>query len=257
MSEIKAFYYNKQLRSYILQFMSIFADMNVEVGKNATKDKRLITVPIANASKDRVVASIKGEHTQNKLLRLPMMSAYLTGIEQAPELRKGVGQTRRNAYLPTGQLFPDDINVVHQRMPVPYMANFELGIFASNEDQHYQILEQILSIYDPILQIQTSDEIFDWTRITQVELTGITFDENQPSTNARRIIQTTLNFQTHVYIGIPADVRQNFVKDIYLRVGAVSQASQSSEDIIAELDSQGLDYNLILSLDDVDLTQSS
>lgn len=257
MAALREYYYNHQLRNYLIQFMALFAGLRVEVGKTEDKEPRLVKVPIMSASKDRVVAAIKGENTQNKPIRLPTMSAYVNNFDLAPELRHGVGGKRRNTFMPSGGLFPDDIKVVEQRMPVPYRASFELGIWASNQDQHYQLLEQILMLFDPILQIQTTDEPFDWTKITTVELVGVRLDENVPHGSDRRMIKTFLDFVAPVYLSVPADVHQRYVKDIYLRIGAVQTASVTSEDIIADLDAQGIEYDLVFTLDDIDIGEDN
>jgi len=254
-SVLDNYHYDAQLRKYIVQFAAIFAGIQVKVGKRDDVEPHLIHVPIKNASMDRVVGHIKSENTQNKPIRLPIMSFQLVNVDQAPELRKGVGVKRRSSHMPTGGLFPDDITVVEQRQPVPYRAVFELAVWASNQDQHYQIMEQILTLFDPLLQIQTSDEIFDWTKLTSVELTDIRFDENMPQASDRRIIQTRLGFVVPVYLSIPAKVHSNYVKDIYLRIGAVGSDTQTSYDIIADLDSQGETYNKVFSLDDIDITE--
>lgn len=254
MSELKTFYYDDQIRRYIAQFMAIFAGMKVEVGKTGDlPEHRLINVPIAYGHKDRVVAHIKSDNTQNSPLRLPAFGAFLTSIELDPSLRKGVNQKRRNTYLPTGGMFPDDIEVVHQIMPVPYRCNMELAIFTSNIDQMHQIMEQIMMLFDPILQIQTSDDVFDWTKLTTVEMVGMRYDDNYPQGPDRRMTQTTIDFSFPMYISAPADVKKDYVKDIYLRIGAVGTDSNSSQEIIADLDSQGIEYKLIFSLDDIDL----
>lgn len=249
----KDFFYDRQLKSYVLQFMAIFADMYVQFGKSETADERLVRVPIVYGSQDRVVAAIVSENTQNKPIRLPAMSAYMTGLTMSPELRKGVGMERRKTNLPTGGIFPDDIDVVHQRQPVPYKATFDLTLWASNTDQHFQILEQILMLFDPTLQIQTSDDVFDWTQITTVELNDIRYEENNPPGVDRRIIQTTLSFTCNVYISAPADVRKDFIKHVLVRVGVVSNMNQSNYDIIAELDQLGFEYQEVFSLDNVDI----
>lgn len=257
MSALQQHYYNKQLRRYITQFMAVFGGMEVQVGWNENKEPRLISIPIASASKDRVVAWIKGEQTQNKQIRLPMFSVQLVGLRLAPEMRKGVGLTRRNTVFPVGGLFPDDIQVVQQRMPVPYVAQFQLGIWSSNQDQHYQIVEQILSLFDPKLQIQTSDDVMDWTRLTELELTGINFEENVPAGTDRRLIQTTLDFDVPIYLSLPADVHNRFVQEIFLRVGAVGADATSSFDIIEELDEQGVEYEHVFSADSVDIGEEN
>ncbi len=256
MSEFDGYYYNHQLRNYLVQFMAIFANMEVSVGKLGDVEERLIKVPIKNGSSDRVVADLKASQTQNKPIRLPLLAANLTNVVLAPQLRKGVGQVRRKAQMPTGGEFPTDINVVRQRMPVPYVVTMDLGIWASNQDQHYQIVEQILMLFDPILHIQTSDDVNDWTRLTTVELVGINFEEALPGAD-RRLIQTTLNFEVPVYISAPTEVHDKFIQDIFIRIGAVNTASQSSEDIIADLNAQGITYEHVFSLDDIDLPSDS
>lgn len=253
MSALKDFYYNHQLKNYLIQFMTIFADMRVELGRRNEADRRQAIVPVYSASKDRVVAAIKSENTQNKPIRLPTMSAHLVNLDLAPERRKGIPNNRRNTFMPAGGLFPDDIGVAEQRMPVPYNATYELSVWASNQDQHYQILEQILMLFNPILQIQTSDEPFDWTKITTVELQGIGLEENFPAGGDRRIIRTTLSFLVPIYLSVPANVHNRYVKDIFVRIGAISQIAETNFDIIAELDAQGIPYELNFSLDDIDI----
>ncbi len=255
-STLDNYHYSAQLRRYIVQFAAVFAGIQVMVGKRNDVEPHLIQVPIKNASTDRVVGHIKGEHTQNKLIRLPIMSFQLVNINPAPELRKGIGATRRTSYMPTGGVFPDDITVVEQRQPVPYRAQFEFAVWASNQDQHYQIMEQIFTLFDPILQIQTSDDVFDLTRVTSIELTDINFDENVPAGSDRRMIRTKLGFQIPIYLSIPAKVHDNYIKDIYMRIGAVNTDLNSSFDIISDLDSQGAEYNKVFSLDDIDISKT-
>ncbi len=251
---LDSYYYDEQFRNYIVQFAAIFAGMQVMVGWNEDNAPELIKVPIKFASLDRVVGAIKGENTQNKPLRLPIMAFHMTGIEQSPERRKGIGQTKRNTYMPNGGVFPDDLKVIYQRQPVPYTAQFELGIWASNQQQHQQIIEQILTLFDPLIQIQTTDEIFDTTRLTTVELVDVRLDENVPQGPDRRLIQTRMGFLVPVYLSTAVDVRDNYIKDILLRIGAVGTDVSSSYDIIADLDSQDLEYEKVFSLDDIDVT---
>jgi len=254
-SVLENYHYSSQLRKYIVQFAAIFAGIQVQVGMRNDKEPELIHVPIKNASTDRVVAAIKGENTQNKPIRLPIMTFQLVNVDMAPELRKGVGVKRRTTYMPTGGQFPDDMKVVEQRQPVPYRAVFELFIWASNQDQHYQIMEQIFTLFDPQLQIQTDDDIFDWTKMTSVEMLDVRFDETVPVGGDRRLIQSRLGFMAPIYLSVPAKVHDNYVKDIYLRIGAVGSNVKNSYDIIADLDAQGEEYEKVFSLSDVDITK--
>lgn len=267
---LKAYYYDNQLRKYVLQFMAIFTGLQVKIGKRKTgdvttevdcegdttdvpvvEDDRLISVPIHYAHQDRVVAAIINENTQNKMLRLPVMSAYVRSLDLLKNYQAGIGVEERFTYLKTGGLLPDDARVVHRRRPFPFELTMELYIYASNTDQHFQILEQILMVFDPQLQIQISEGIFDLVPLTHVELTGTTLNTNFPSGTDKRIVQSMLTFKMPIWIQTPADVRKDFVEKIYARIGAVANANADSFEIVAELDAQGINYELLFSADDL------
>lgn len=242
----QAYWYNDQLKRYIIQFMTIFSGLQVSIGKTeGTNETALIPVTIHYGNHDRVVASLMAENTQNKPIRLPCMTAYMQSVDLAPELMHGIGVERRNSYVPTGGLLPNDVQVVHQRAPIPYKMTCQLGIYASNTDQHFQILEQILMLFDPQLTVQTSDAPFDWTRLTTVKLTGITIDQQHPLGTDRRIIQSTLMFEVPVYLGSPADMRKDFIKVINMRLGLLDSSVTAPDDIIAAMDAMGIDYTEI------------
>lgn len=247
------YYYDQQLKTYLLQFMAIFQGLQVQIGSRDGEEPALISVPIHYATPDRVTASILAGNTQNKMLRLPVMSAYLRNLSYDAGRANGQGTTRRNAYVPVGGLVPDDIRVVHQRKPLPVTLQVDLNLYASNTDQHFQMLEQILPLFEPQLMIQTTDALFDWTRISSVLFTGLTFDSNYPIGTERRITQSTLSFEIPGYIGTPVDVRRDFVNKIFLRIGTVGTAAASNEEMIAELDAAGFEYELVKDGTSIDL----
>jgi hypothetical protein len=236
------YYYNHQLHKYLVQFMAIFQGMQIKTGKQGENcAETTITVPVQYGSKDRVTAAIINQNTQNKPLRLPIMSAYLRNITLAAERRKGVGTERKTPYVPLGGLVPDDVTLVHQYMPIPYNTQCDLIVYTSNLDTHFQILEQIFMIFDPQVQLQISDASFDWTKLTTVELTGIQFEEQFPAGANRRMTITTLSFKLPIYIAAPANTRQNAIKDIFVRIGQVD-GELTANNILAEFDAQQLPY---------------
>jgi len=251
------YFYDEQIRNYLIQAMAIFAELKVMIGASESREARTISVPVHYGDKDRVVAAIKADNTQNKPIRVPCTALHLSGLDMAPELRKGIGTTRRQPFLRSGGIFPDDIRVVHKFMPMPYKANLELSIFASSTDQHFQILEQLLSIFNPTIQLQSSDEVFDWTKITTMELTGVNFESAYPVGADRRIITSTINFVMPIYIGIPADVKDKFVASVMIRIGLMRNNDPNTilttDDMIFDLDDQRAQVNKIFDVQDVDL----
>ncbi len=245
------YYYDHQFTRYINQFMCIFQGLQVQVGKWNGEDERLIPVDVRYGHPDRVVAAIMADNTQNKPIRLPAISAYLGGFSLDLSRARGVGLERRNTYVPLGGLVPNDVQVIHQRMPVPYNLSIDLYIYTSNSDHHFQILEQILPLFDPQLTIQTSDAPFDWTRLTSVFLKDISVDSNYPIGTDRRIIQSKLSFEMPVEIATPAQVRKDFIEKIYMRIGTTSSVPTNNYEIIAELDAQGIPYDLVTTSTDL------
>jgi hypothetical protein len=215
---ISNYYYDKQLMRYIVQFMEIFKGLSVRTGKRGDGEIREMPVPVTYGSRDRVTAALLADNTQNSNIRLPTMAANMSAVNLAPSSRKGIGIVRRETFLPRGALLPDGAEVARQLMPIPYDATLDLSIYTSNLDQHYQVLEQILMFFDPTLQIQITDDVFDWTKISEVELTGINFDENYPMGTERRVIVSTLSFKIPIYIAAPTELKKEFVKDIFARL---------------------------------------
>lgn len=218
---INGYYFENQLKSYLIQFCHIFTGLNVLTGKGECGTEELMTVPVTLGSRDRVVAAIQAGNTQNRPFSLPLMAASITGLAISPG-RKGVGVVDRRVYLPAGGVYPDDLRTVVRVMPIPYTMSVELAIYASNMLQLHQILEQILVLFDPCLQIQNSDNAFDWTKLTTVELTGINNEENYPPGGDRRVLTWSLTFDIPIYISAPLDIRDELVRKIVIKFGDTS-----------------------------------
>lgn len=226
---IDQYFYEGQLRSYLVQFCNIFSGLKVQTGKGECDVPEFISVPIVIGSRDRVAAAIQVGNTQNRPFSLPMMAASMSSLALAPS-RKGVGVVDNRTFLPQGGVYPDDLRVVTRVMPVPYVMTLELALYASNTNQLHQILEQLLCLFDPMLQIQTSDSAFDWTKITTVELTGINNEENYPPGGDRRVLVWSLNFEVPIYIATPVDIRDDIVRKIIIQLGDMAGFSVNEFD---------------------------
>lgn len=220
------YFYGEQLRQYVIQFGAIFSDMKVSIGKNDyTSDTNLIHVPIKYGSMDRVVAHIKTDNTGNKPLSLPCISYNVVGLQLNQERMNGKDVVIRNSKLPLGGDILNDVVVVERRKPTPIIIDMEMVLYASNTNQHFQMVEQIMLLFNPTIQFQTSDSALDWTAISQIDLTQLSLQENYPPDNQPRIIQTAINFNVHAWLSVPANLKDNFIKSAKLRIDAVSTAA--------------------------------
>lgn len=219
------YFYNKQIKNYILQFMAIFSSMKIKTGIGSDGIDTSIIVPIRYSGASRMIENILAGFTTNKPIRLPVFSARMTHIELAVSEQKGVGAVDRRTFLPAGASFPDGIKTVYRRVPTPYTLSFELNLYASNEDQKFQIIEQITSIFDPIIQLQISDDPFSWMKISMLKLESIIFDDTYPVDTGNKVLSCTFAFTTTVWMSVPIDFKDNFIKAVSLRISDVSNLS--------------------------------
>lgn len=231
---IQHYFFDNQIRQYLLQFVSIFYGMQVQTGKGECGEAEMISVPIMFGNKDRVVAAIMSGNTSNRSFGLPALAAHLVSLTPAPERRKVRAYVDQRVTLPVGGVFPNDLTVVKRSMPVPYNATIELSMYVSNMNQRDQLLEQILTIFNPDLQIQKSDGPFDWTKITKVELTDISNEENYPVSTDRRIIVWSFTFEVPIFLSIPMGVKDDLVRKVIVRISNLNSM------VVNEVDEDGL-----------------
>lgn len=232
---INQYWYDEQLRSYLLQFCAIFQGLMVKTGKGECDEEQFISVPCVIGNKDRVVAALHAGNTHNRVFSLPTMSVHMTNLSMAPERRKVQAYVDQRVTMKAGGVFPDDLTVVKRAMPVPYNMSIELSIWASSTQQMHQILEQILVLFNPDIQIQKSDGPFDWTKLTKVELTDISNEENYPSSQDKRMIIWTLSFEMPIYLSVPMGVKDDLVRKIIIQIGSLDTMTVNEVDENGEL----------------------
>lgn len=246
------YFYDNQLKDYVIQFLSVFSGLKVKTGKTeAHPEGGFINVPVRYGSSDRVVAAIKAGNNNNTPIRLPAMAGTLMQLELAPEKYKGVGQQTRYSTMPRGGT-TDDIRVVQMSVPIPYNAIFELSIMSSNLDNHWQLIEQILMLFNPTLQLQLSDDPHDWKKISMLELNSINFEENLPMGTDPRTLITSMTFVTTVYLSAPAQLKRNYIKAIKLRMDAI-RSSENVLDVVGDVTRALPTYETLFDVDSMDL----
>jgi negative regulator of replication initiation len=158
--------------------MRILSNFPVKDGKGAVKD-----VPVTYGDLTRQVASIIRENSENKLPTVPRIAVYLTGLELDKDRLADATYTRKTnirerAYDSENEEYLNYQGknyTVERLIPTPYMMRLNADIWASNTDQKLQLLEQILVLFNPSLEMQTTDNFIDWTSITVVNLENVTW----------------------------------------------------------------------------------
>ena len=249
------FYDQKQIYSCLLQFMAVFSGIQVSIGKSDyVTDKEIMYVPVRPGSRDRVAEWILAGQTDNKPLRVPMIAVRITGIEMAPDLRKGMRQEVAGSYLPRGAALPDGLKVIRQKQPNPYRLNFEVSVITSNLKNKYEIIEQIATLFDPDIQLFTSDDFKDHYKIGKIELAGIAIEDEYPLGQNDSLLIDTYNFFAVCYLRAPIDIKESFVKSIRLRFDAVSNLPV--EEAVIELNNFGNAGQILFDVDEMDIPEN-
>ncbi len=94
-------------------------------------------------------------------------------------------------------------------MPVPYNLSFELAIISKNQEDGLQILEQILVLFNPSLELQTNDNFVDWTSLSVIYLESVSWSSRTIGNSTESEIDiATLTFSTPIYISPPVKVKK-------------------------------------------------
>lgn len=205
-------FYDGQIRRYTTQMMRILSNFPVKDGKGNIK-----SVPVMYGDLTRQVANIIRENSENKLPSTPRISVYITGLELDKERLTDATYTRKTnirerAYDEQASEylnFQGKNYTVERLIPTPYLLRINADIWASNTDQKLQLLEQILVLFNPSLEMQTTDNFIDWTSITVVNLENVTWSNRSvPVGVDSEIDVSTLTFSIPIYISPPTKVKK-------------------------------------------------
>lgn len=205
-------FYDGQIRRYTTQMMRILSNFPVKDGKGNIKQ-----VPVMYGDLTRQVANIIRENSENKLPSAPRISVYITGLELDRDRLTDATYTRKTnirerAYdEDAGEYlnFQGKNYTVERLIPTPYLMRLNADIWASNTDQKLQLLEQILVLFNPSLEMQTTDNFIDWTSITVVNLENVTWSNRSiPIGVDSEIDIATLTFSIPIYISPPTKVKK-------------------------------------------------
>jgi hypothetical protein len=98
---------------------------------------------------------------------------------------------------------------VERLMPVPYTLRLTVDLWTSNTQQKLEIMEQLGVLFNPSLEIQSTDNYIDWTSLTVVYQDGITFSSRSiPQGTGNPIDVLSWKFYMPIWISAPAKLKK-------------------------------------------------
>lgn len=216
---MQQFFYDEQIRRFLLQFTRIFSGFQVEYGRdpNNPDAMALLRVPVRYGDATRQAQTIIQENSSNSLPSTPMMTFYIAALDyDRPRMqepyhvqRTTVRQRTYDQDTETYETTQGSAFTIERLMPVPYKLTINLDIWTSNTNQKFQILEQILTLFNPSLEVQSTDNFLDWTSLSVVELESSTWTSRTiPVGTENPIDIATLRFNLPIWLSSPAKVKK-------------------------------------------------
>ena len=206
------FFYDAQVKRYLTQFMRIMSNFSYKDAKG-----QLTRVPVVYGDMNRQVAQIVKKNTENTIPSAPFIACYIKDLQfdqtrmQDPtfvskvQVREREYDSNEDAYLnQQGSNY-----TIERLMPAPYLIDFACDIWTTNTDQKLQLWEQIVVLFTPSLELQTTDNFIDWTSISSLRLKSQTFTSRTiPQGLEQDIDILNFIFETNAWITPPAKVKK-------------------------------------------------
>jgi hypothetical protein len=189
--------------------MRVFNNFVVKYG-----DGSLHQVPVMYGDPDRAVASIIRQNSENVVNSVPRISVYITGLDLDRD------RLADQTYVSKLNFRERDVNgasytsgqgrnyTVERLMPTPYKLTMKCDIWSNSTEQKLQILEQILVLFNPSLELQTTDNYIDWTSLSVLNLGAINWSSRQvPVGNDTPIEVASLTLDAPIWISPPVKVK--------------------------------------------------
>ena len=233
----------------MLQFARVFSNFDVEYGANQAGQgpgsdvDTLVRVPVRYGDASRQAQTILQNNSANDMPATPLMTFYVTDLKydrprmQEPYFVNNI-QVRQRTYdadTDTYETTQGNAFTIERAMPVPYEMTINLDIWTSNTNQKMQLLEQILTLFNPGLEIQSTDNYIDWTSLTVLYLKDVRWSSRTIPVNADNPIDiATLSFTLPMWITPPAKVKklgviERIIASVYDVQGDLAESLTNSD----------------------------
>lgn len=209
------YFYDNQIRRFLIQFARIFSNWQVTKGKDPAGNDILLRVPIMYGDQSRMVAAQMAENSTSSLPSAPLMTYYITGLEydqrrtQDPYYIDHLSVRQRTFNADTGQYETTQNQAfsVERIMPVPYTLRVTVDFWTTNYNQKLELIEQLGVLFNPSMEIQSTDNFIDWTSLSVIYQDGLTFSSRTiPAGSGNQIDVLSWKFYMPIWLSSAAKV---------------------------------------------------
>lgn len=193
---------NQSIRKLVVAFGSLFDEIYVTRKNETTDIEDKIKVPITFSSKEKFLRRLEQNSSISDNIKtqinLPYMSFDISAMGYDNTRKRN--KLRVSSAVVEGETL-DDAVTYKTFSETPILVNMNLYFYVRNLDEGYQIIEQIVSYFNPEFNMRLNfNEIFKNVNVS-VSLRDIRIsDDHEGSFNTKRTITGTISFQVFSYL---------------------------------------------------------
>lgn len=211
------FFYDGQVRRFINQFIRMVSNFYVQYGTDSSGGITYQRVPVMYGDPSRQAAQIIRNNSENTTNAVPAMAVYIDALSydqtrlQNPTNVQSMNIRQRSFDPVTGTYGENQGQTysVERLMPVPYKLGLKLDIWSSNTDQKLQIWEQLVQLFNPAMEVQSTDNYIDWGSLSYALLNDTNWSSRSVPTSGEEPIDIcTFKFDLPIWISTNAKVKK-------------------------------------------------
>lgn len=211
------FFYDSQIRRFIIQFAKMFSMVYVTRGKDSNGNDILIRIPVQYGNSSRMVASIQANNSASSLPSAPLLTYYISGLEydqrrtQEPFFidKMQVRQRKYNSDTASYETTQGQAFTIERPMPVPYTLRMTVDLWTTNENQKLQFIEQLGTLFNPSWEIQSTENYVDWTSLSVVYQDGLNYSSRSVSSGTNNTIDIlSWKFYIPIWLSQPIKLKK-------------------------------------------------
>lgn len=223
------YWYYSQIRTILLHTLRIFSNFQISIGNDDNGKPILQRVPCIHASSDKSAMFMINKGSENILETCPKMILAITGVKLNTDKQSGpanqpyttvVNEKRFNSEIGNYEYDLGNSVTVTRLNPVPLGLTFTLYVLTTMLEQKCQLFEQIRPLFTPTLDLQTSENPLDWTRLTAITMTNLNWSSKGVSDKESTLDMMEMTFEVNTNLDAPALLEKNsIIENIVINMG--------------------------------------
>lgn len=209
------YYYDAQFRRVLKHLIRLFGEFQIANGFDSNGVRKYRKVPARYADISRLAAYMINGNSENVMPTAPMITINVQSLKLSREnIRSPISETivMGTNKSPAVNEYTKELDKryeINRFNPTPWELVFNVNIWANNLTNKMEIFEQIVTLFNPSVVLQLSENPLDWTSAIDVELIDCNFSSRSfPQGTDPDLDVLTLSFKCPIWFSLPATVKE-------------------------------------------------